>query len=76
MFLQTEEGKWFLEDLSGTIPLNFQHAESPDVLVTEGCIVAVEGRGTSTMFEVHVSVEGFRCFYFYNHCLAYHVFPC
>lgn len=57
LLTKPEEGRWFLEDLSGTIPLNLHGLPSPGGLVTEGSIVAVEGRGSASMFDVQVGMK-------------------
>ncbi|KAL7471464.1 hypothetical protein ACHAXS_011823 [Conticribra weissflogii] len=54
MIVQVEEGKYYLEDPTGQVPLNFSHASLlTDGFVTENCIVLVEGETIDGVLLVH-----------------------
>ncbi len=49
-----EEGKYYLEDPTGQVPLNFSQASLlTDGFVTENCIVLVEGETIDGVLLVH-----------------------
>lgn len=51
---QVEEGKYYLEDHTGQVPLDFSQASLlTDGFVTENCIVLVEGEAVDGVLHVH-----------------------
>ena len=54
MIVQVEEGKYYLEDHTAQVPLNFSQASLlTDGFVTENCIVLVEGEAIDGVLHVH-----------------------
>ena len=54
IIVQVEEGKYYLEDLSGQIELNFSQAQVlSDGLIGENCVVLVEGETQEGVLFVH-----------------------
>nr|XP_055027510.1 DNA polymerase epsilon subunit 2 isoform X2 [Misgurnus anguillicaudatus] len=57
MITQLKEGKFYLEDLSGTVQLNMSKAQFHSGLYTESCFVLAEGWYEDSVF--HVNAFGF-----------------
>ena len=54
ILLQVEEGKYYLEDHTAQVPLNFSQASLlTDGFVTENSIVLVEGEAIDGVLHVH-----------------------
>eukprot|EP00804_Cyclotella_cryptica_P008062 CCRYP_004566-RA/>CCRYP_004566-RA protein AED:0.08 eAED:0.08 QI:100/1/1/1/1/1/4/110/543 len=54
MIVQVEEGKYYLEDHTGQVPLDFSQASLlTDGFVMENCIVLVEGEAVDGVLHVH-----------------------
>lgn len=54
MIVQVEEGKYYLEDHTAQVPLNFTEASLlTDGFVTENCIVIIEGEAIDGVLHVH-----------------------
>ena len=54
---QVEEGKYYLEDLSASVPVDLSAAQTMGGLITEGCTVIAEGELRDGTF--HVDMIGF-----------------
>ena len=54
-----EEGKYFLEDLNGSVEINLSNARVTDGLFTLGCIVVVEGTIGEEVGMFYVNTMGF-----------------
>ncbi|KAK3591288.1 hypothetical protein CHS0354_004337 [Potamilus streckersoni] len=57
MLTQLKEGKWYLEDLTGSVQINLTKAKFHTGLFTENCFVLAEGYYEDDIF--HVSAFGF-----------------
>lgn len=49
---QPEEGVWYIEDVDGCLPLDLSQAQPYHFMITEGCIVLVEGSLTDGKLRV------------------------
>lgn len=51
---QVEEGRYYLEDMTGHVPISFESVEIlSDGFITENCVVVVEGEMQEEIFLVH-----------------------
>ena len=85
MLTQREDGKYHLEDLNGSIPVNLSRARITKGLFTLGCIVVMEGAINEVNGEFIVETMGFpppesreqvsRCAYTRAHTYAWRTSP-
>ena len=56
IYLQPEEGAWHIEDLTAAVRLDMSGVTTETGLITEGCIVVVEGVFSDGIFKANVSI--------------------
>jgi DNA polymerase epsilon subunit 2 len=60
MLTQQEEGVWYIEDLTSAVPIDLSTLRTKTGLITEGCIVVVEGVLADGVFKIQVIYVGYN----------------